>query len=118
MNKRLEYILFQAFVLFSFGQGLFAITFNINNTTLYQRRVPEHLRGRVFSVRILLAQAGIPFGAALGGLFAEAFSIPLLFAVLGILIVLTNLICWMHPIFEKLNDHEIKVDVDNRDFLA
>ncbi|WP_449622040.1 MFS transporter [Robertmurraya sp. Marseille-Q9965] len=105
-------------LVFSFGQGLFAITFNINNTTLYQRRVPDHLRGRVFSVRILLAQAGIPFGAALGGMFAEAFSIPLLFAVLGCLMVLTNLICWMHPIFEKLNDHEIKLDLDNKDFLS
>lgn len=105
-------------LVFSFGQGLFAIIFNINNTTLYQRRVPEHLRGRVFSVRILLAQAGVPFGAALGGIFAEAFSIPLLFVVLGGLIVLTNLICWMHPVFEKLNDNEIKLDVNNRDFLA
>lgn len=94
-------------VVFSFGQGLFAIIFNINNTTLYQQRVPDHLRGRVFSVRILLAQAGIPFGAALGGVFAEVFSIPLLFAVLGMLTIITNLICWMHPIFEKLNDQTI-----------
>ncbi len=95
-------------LVFSFGQGLFAIIFNINNTTLYQRRVPEHLRGRVFSVRILLAQAGIPFGAALGGMFAEAFSIPLLFAVLGMIIIFTNLICWRQPIFEKLNDHVVE----------
>ncbi|MGG0718139.1 MFS transporter [Robertmurraya massiliosenegalensis] len=94
-------------LVFSFGQGLFAIIFNINNTTLYQQRVPDHLRGRVFSVRILLAQAGIPFGAALGGVFAEVFSIPLLFAVLGMLTIITNLICWMHPIFEKLNDQTI-----------
>lgn len=102
-------------LVFSFGQGLFAIIFNINNTTLYQRRVPEHLRGRVFSVRILLAQAGIPFGAALGGLFAEAFSIPLLFAVLGVIIILTNLTCWLHPIFEKLNDQEIHFDKEKKD---
>lgn len=101
-------------LVFSFGQGLFAIIFNINNTTLYQRRVPDHLRGRVFSVRILLAQAGIPFGAALGGMFAEAFSIPLLFAVLGMLTIFTNLICWIHPIFEKLNDQEIKLDGEHK----
>lgn len=91
----------------SFGQGLFAITFNINNTTLYQRRVPEHLRGRVFSVRVLLAQAGIPFGAALGGLFAEVFSIPILFTVLGCLIACTTIVCWFHPIFQKLNDQDV-----------
>lgn len=91
----------------SFGQGLFAIIFNINNTTLYQQRVPEHLRGRVFSVRILLAQAGIPFGAALGGVFAEMYSIPALFTVLGCLIAITTLICWINPIFEKLNDKNV-----------
>ncbi|KGR79088.1 MFS transporter [Ureibacillus manganicus] len=91
----------------SFGQGLFAIIFNINNTTLYQRRVPEHLRGRVFSVRILLAQAGIPFGAALGGLFAQIFSIPILFTVLGCLIALTTIVCWFIPIFQKLNDQDV-----------
>ncbi|MEG0470974.1 MAG: MFS transporter [Solibacillus sp.] len=94
-------------LIISFGQGLFAIVFNINNTTLYQRRVPEHLRGRVFSVRILLAQAGIPFGAALGGLFAELFSIPLLFTVLGCLITFTTIVCWFNPIFQKLNDKDV-----------
>ncbi|MCJ8009357.1 MFS transporter [Lederbergia wuyishanensis] len=96
----------------SFGQGLFAIIFNINNTTLYQQRVPEHLRGRVFSVRILLAQAGIPFGAALGGLFAEVFSIPILFTVLGCLIACTTIVCWFNPIFERLNEKEtVYIDV-------
>ncbi|WP_316569344.1 MFS transporter [Neobacillus sp. YIM B06451] len=101
-------------LVFSLGQGLFAIIFNINNTTLYQRRVPEHLRGRVFSVRILLAQAGVPFGAALGGLFAEAFSIPLLFTVLGIITIITNITCWLHPIFGKLNDQEIHLEIDSK----
>ncbi|HEY4553230.1 MAG TPA: MFS transporter [Bacillaceae bacterium] len=95
----------------SFAQGAFAITFNINNTTLYQRRVPEHLRGRVFSVRVLMAQAGVPFGAALGGVFAEYFSIPILFAVLGCMIALTTLVCWFHPIFEKLNDKDVTIDI-------
>ncbi|WP_078380553.1 MFS transporter [Sutcliffiella halmapala] len=103
-------------LVFCFGQGLFAIIFNINNTTLYQRRVPEHLRGRVFSVRVLLAQAGIPFGAALGGLFAEVYSIPLLFTVLGCMIALTTIVCWLHPIFEKLNDNDvINLDVQIKD---
>jgi MFS family permease len=90
-----------------FAQGLFAIIFNINNTTLYQQRVPEHLRGRVFSVRILLAQAGIPFGAAIGGAIAESFSISILFTVLGCLIALTTIVCWLNPMFNKLNDNNI-----------
>jgi MFS family permease len=91
----------------SFAQGLFAITFNINNTTLYQQRVPEHLRGRVFSVRIFLAQAGIPFGAAIGSFIAESFSISILFLALGCLIALTTIVCSLNPMFNKLNDNNI-----------
>ncbi|WP_242694436.1 MFS transporter [Pseudogracilibacillus auburnensis] len=94
----------------SFGQGLFVIIFNINNTTLYQRRVPDHLRGRVFSVRVLLAQAGIPFGAGLGSLFAEWYSVPILFMVLGCIIVCTTVVCSLHPTFNSLND-QTHVDV-------
>ncbi|RDU37753.1 MFS transporter [Neobacillus piezotolerans] len=91
----------------SFGQGLFAIIFNINNTTLYQQRVPDHLRGRVFSVRILLAQAGIPIGAGLGSIIAETYSISSLFLALGILICLTTFICFLNPIFNSLNDNNV-----------
>lgn len=94
-------------LILSFGQGLFAITFNINNTTLYQQRVPDHLRGRVFSVRILLAQAGIPVGAGLGSIIAETFSISILFSVLGFLICFTTFICFLHPMFNNLNDNNV-----------
>ncbi|MET3696518.1 predicted MFS family arabinose efflux permease [Bacillus oleivorans] len=94
-------------LILSFGQGLFAIIFNINNTTLYQQRVPDHLRGRVFSVRILLAQAGIPIGAALGSFIAETFSISILLLVLGCLICLTTIICFLNPMFNNLNDNNV-----------
>ncbi|WP_243299959.1 MFS transporter [Bacillus litorisediminis] len=94
-------------LILSFGQGLFAIIFNINNTTLYQQRVPDHLRGRVFSVRILLAQAGVPIGAALGSFIAEAFSISILLLVLGCLICLTTIICFINPMFNNLNDNNV-----------
>ncbi|MCH1627924.1 MFS transporter [Ferdinandcohnia quinoae] len=94
-------------LIFSFCQGVFAIIFNINNTTLYQQRVPDHLRGRVFSVRILLAQAGVPIGAGLGSIIAETFSISILFLILGCLICLTTIICFLNPIFNKLNDNHV-----------
>lgn len=92
-------------IVFIFAQGLAGIIFNINNTTLYQKRVPDHLRGRVFSVRIFLAQAGIPFGAAIGSYIAESYSTPILFLSLGCLIALTTIVCSLHPIFNRLNDH-------------
>ncbi|WP_096190098.1 MFS transporter [Evansella halocellulosilytica] len=85
-------------------QGVFAMTFTINNTTFYQRRVPENIRGRVFAVRTLLAQSGIPLGAGLGGLLAEAYSFTILFLVLGGLILLSTLFAWSHKIFYQLNE--------------
>lgn len=91
----------------SFFSGMFAIVFNINNTTLYQRWVPQELRGRVFAVRILLAQAGVPVGAAVGGIVAEIMGVRILFGMLGGLIMIIATICYLIPIFSKLNQQEI-----------
>lgn len=84
--------------------GFFIIIFNINNTTLYQRKVPDELRGRVFAVRILLAQSGIPLGAFVGGILAEKWGIPVLFNVMGGLVVIVTIISFFVPIFYQLND--------------
>ncbi|MGG3623957.1 MFS transporter [Bacillus gobiensis] len=84
--------------------GILAITFNIHNTTLYQRRVPDHLRGRVFAVRILLAQAGMPVGAMLGSIVAETWSIPILFFIIGGLMTIVTVTAFCLPIFHQLND--------------
>lgn len=94
-------------LIIAYAQGLFAIMFNINNTTLYQQRVPDHLRGRVFSVRVFLAQAGTPFGAAIGSFIAESYSISALFISLGSLIVLTTVVCWLNPMFNRLNENKV-----------
>src|SRR5690606_10498263 len=61
--------------------GVCAIVFNVLNTTLYQRFVPKKMRGRVFTVRILLAQSAITFAALLGGALEELWGIALLFVV-------------------------------------
>lgn len=86
------------------AMGFFAMIFTINNTTFYQRRVPRELRGRVFSIRILLAQAGAPLGAALGSVAAEFWGLTVLFTGLGALSALTTLAAWRSPIFHHLND--------------
>lgn len=101
-----------AAILFTCGMGLLAMVFNINNTTLYQQRVPAEIMGRVMSVRIFLAQAGVPFGAALGGLLAEIYSIPVLFSLLGIMVAGTTVVCWFSPVFSKLNDNAVESEVE------
>ncbi|MEB1807149.1 MAG: MFS transporter [Bacillaceae bacterium] len=89
--------------------GFFAMVFTINNTTFYQKRVPDEIRGRVFAVRTLLAQSGMPVGAAFGGLFAEMYSLTALFTLLGILSIITITIAWFAKVFYHLND-EIEED--------
>jgi len=95
--------LFSVAILMAFVSGVAAIVFNVLNTTLYQRFVPKEMRGRVFSVRILMAQSAIPLGAFLGGGFAELWGLPLLFLTAGGVVLLSTVIAWFHPVFHHLN---------------
>ncbi len=87
--------------------GIAAILYSVLNTTLYQRFVPKSLRGRVFTIRILLAQSGMPLGAFLGGIFAELWGIPLLFVLAGGISLIATGVAFIHPLFWQLNE-EIK----------
>jgi MFS family permease len=98
-------------ILIVLGKGFCAITFNINNTTFYQKRVPDHVRGRVFTVRMLMAQAGIPVGAAVGGILGDLWGLTILFSVLGGMILVVSSIAWFSPVFHRLNDVEDSEEV-------
>jgi MFS family permease len=85
------------------GYGFCAVLSNIYSTTLYQKRVPDHLRGRVFAIQKLLAQLGLPIGAAVGGGLAEVWGISVLFALLGGFVMIVMGVAWISPIFRNLN---------------
>ncbi|MFV0131881.1 MFS transporter [Streptomyces sp. HMX87] len=65
------------------ANGVFMMGWNIPVMSLRQRLTPEDLQGRVMSVSRLCAWGGMPVGAALGGLLAEALSVPAVFLVCG-----------------------------------
>ncbi|MCM2990063.1 MFS transporter [Bacillus safensis] len=98
------YLVFACFLLY----GLFIVIFNINNTTLYQQRVPDTIRGRVFLVRGLLARIGIPIGAVVGALLAELIGFRYLFFLLGILTIIPCIIAWNLPSFNQLDTYHMK----------
>ncbi|WP_240458821.1 MFS transporter [Virgibacillus sp. Bac330] len=83
--------------------GFFTSIFNINNTTLFQKRVPKLLLGRVLSIRSLFARLGIPFGTILGGILAETIGFNYLFYILGLLIIIPCVIAWFLPSLQQLN---------------
>ncbi|RNA67468.1 MFS transporter [Alteribacter keqinensis] len=84
-------------------QGIFAMIFTIIKTTFYQQRVPAPIRGRVFAVRTLLAQTGIPLGAVFGGFIAEGYGFTILFITLGGIILIATTMTWFSEIYHQLN---------------
>jgi MFS family permease len=62
--------------------------------TLRQQLVPRHIFGRVLSVSRLLAMAGGPVGAALGGVLASAFTVQTPYLVGGVFLVLVALLAY------------------------
>ncbi|WP_397539021.1 MFS transporter [Rummeliibacillus pycnus] len=87
--------------------GLCASIFNINNTILYQRTVPDYLRGRVFTVRGLLSNAGVPLGALLSGHLVSHIGISYVFLLIGFAIVIPCLIALFLPSLKYKNIEEI-----------
>ncbi|MFE2229913.1 MFS transporter [Streptomyces kronopolitis] len=65
------------------ANGVFMMGWNIPVMSLRQRLTPEDLQGRVMSVSRLCAWGTMPVGATLGGLLAEALSVPAVFVVCG-----------------------------------
>ncbi len=55
--------------------GLMGMVWNVNTTTLMQRRSPAEMLGRVSSAFRTLAVAGAPLGALLGGAVATAWGL-------------------------------------------
>ncbi|PRX38523.1 putative MFS family arabinose efflux permease [Planifilum fimeticola] len=85
------------------GIGVCAALFTVQNTTLYQRHVPAELRGRVFVLRMLIARIGFPLGALFAGGFAEWMGLPLLFTLLGGIVLAASASAWLSPVYRELN---------------
>lgn len=76
----------------------------VNNTTLYQKHVPQELMGRVFAVRILLTTIATPLGAIFGGMIAEFWGIPVLFSFVGLIMITSASLAFLIPSLRQVND--------------
>lgn len=68
--------------------GLGIGMYNPQSSALYQRLVPDELRGRVMSVRLTVAWGASPLGAALGSIVAAWAGLPVMLISFGLLTVL------------------------------
>ncbi len=90
--------------------GFCMVLFSVNNETLFQLKVPDQLRGRVFAVRMLLAQIGVPVGAFLGGIIASKTGISVLYGSLGVILIVVTGIALLMPVFKELNTSFVSVE--------
>lgn len=92
----------------SFGAGLVFYTFwtmcytliIVNTVSLRQIVTPDHLQSRVNASARMIAWGGQPFGAAVGGLVAEATTIRIAYLVVGMGVVVSAAAGWFSSLRE------------------
>ncbi len=72
--------------------------------TIYQERVPEHLRGRVFGTMYSLANGARSLGIILYGLLLESFGLSTTLLILAVANLVVPLVMFLIPIFRHLDD--------------
>lgn len=75
----------------AFGTGVGNLAFVIPSQTLFQRRVPSELMGRVLGLRFSLVFGTMTAAMALGGALAETLDAGLVIGIFGVLTVLAGL---------------------------
>ena len=92
-----------AIVLSGIVGGLVAGPINPILETVVQENTPPELMGRVFGVFIALAQAGIPFGAAIAGLVIEGAGLIPTIATVGALYVVVVALMFFNPALKRMD---------------
>lgn len=83
--------------------GAAIAVFNIHNITVYQQIIPNHLIGKVISVRLLIIRAVMPLGIIFGGVMSEIFGIQPLYFIIGLFIMFSALLGIVLPYFHFMN---------------
>jgi len=85
------------------GAGLGFMIQNTMTNTLVQTSVPDHLRGRVMSVYMLVFQGLFPIGSLMAGTIAQNFGVPIGAAFGGTIALIAGLVwLWRAPYIRKL----------------
>ena len=76
--------------------GMAIAIFNIYNITLIQRSIPNHLMGKVTSVRLLIMRTMLPLGILFATVTVQFLSIRTLYFVIGSVICITSLVGYLY----------------------
>ncbi len=100
---------YQAMVVM-FLQGFFSGFVMVNITSLVQITTPSEIRGRVFGVVTTITGSIAPIGMGLGGVVADLLdqNIPLLFVILGSIIILLVILVSLSPHYQRFLSYRSK----------
>lgn len=84
-------------VLFLLWEATYSLTI-INGIALRQLVTPEAFQSRVNATARMIAWGGAPFGAAVGGVLAEATSIRATYAIMALGVTLSAALGWCSPL--------------------
>lgn len=80
--------------------------FGVHNITIFQQMVPNHLMGKVISVRLLIIRGAMPLGVIAASILSELWGIRPLYLFIGTIICTVSLLGIFLPYF-KFIDHPI-----------
>ena len=86
--------------------GIVMAFFSVHNTTICQQTVPNHLMGKVFSVRLLIIRGAMPLGVLVGGFLSEIWGIRPLYLLIGSIICIVSLLGIVLPYFKFIDNYE------------
>lgn len=89
--------------------GIVMAVFSVHNTTINQLTIPNHLMGKVFSVRLLIIRGMMPVGVIVGGLLSEVWGVRPLYILIGSLICIVSLAGLLLPYFRFID-----IDVESK----
>ncbi len=78
--------------------GISMAIFSVHNTTICQQTVPNHLMGKVFSVRLLIIR-----GVIVGGILSELWGVRPLYVLIGAIICTVSLVGILLPYFNFID---------------
>lgn len=92
--------------------GVAMAIFGVHNISIFQQIIPNHLMGKVISVRLFIIRGAMPIGVATGSVLSELWGIRPLYLLIGSLICCVSLIGIFLPYF-KFIDNPIEKEMSS-----
>lgn len=89
------------------GAGFGAVLFYSSSMTLIQLAAPDHLRGRIMGIWMIVYSGSVPFGALWTGRAAQSWGVSFVMGFSALLCVAVGLIVWASGVLAPAgNSHQ------------